>query len=189
MLQAFLKAFSIGTSKISDVVDMGPIHLVICEMSAENWSAVAEIYKEGIETGMATFETAVPSWDEWNRAHVPTCRLLAKNGENTLGWAALSPVSSRCVYGGVAEVSVYVAKNARGLGVGERLMSELIKASEMEGYWTLQSGIFPENLPSIRLHEKAGFRRIGYRERIGKHDGVWKDNVLMERRSKLIGND
>ena len=114
---------------------------------------------------------------------------MAKVGDKVLGWAALSPVSSRCVYGGVAEVSVYVSKNSRGLGIGERLMSELIKASEMEGYWTLQSGIFPENLSSIRLHEKAGFRRIGYRERIGKRDGVWKDNVLMERRSKIIGID
>ena len=166
-----VKAFDINTMKPAD------------------WDGVARIYQQGIDTGMATFETEVPSWNDWDRAHVHACRLIAKTGDRLLGWAALSPVSSRCVYGGVAEVSVYVDADSMGIGVGESLLRELIRKSEEEGYWTLQSGIFPENLPSIRLHEKVGFRRIGYRERIGKRDGVWKDNVLMERRSRIIGND
>ena len=161
----------------------------ITTMKPADWHGVARIYQQGIDTGMATFETEVPSWNDWDRAHVHACRLIAKTEDRLLGWAALSPVSSRCVYGGVAEVSVYVDADSMGIGVGESLLRELIRTSEKEGYWTLQSGIFPENLPSIRLHEKVGFRRIGYRERIGKRDGVWKDNVLMERRSRIIGND
>ena len=163
-------------------VDIGP-------MRPGDWAAVARIYKQGIDTGIATFETEVPSWEDWDRAHVARCRLIARTGDQMLGWAALSPVSSRCVYGGVAEVSVYVAEGARGQGAGEALLRELIRASESEGFWTLQSGIFPENASSIRLHEKVGFRKIGYRERIGKRDGIWKDNVLMERRSGVIGKD
>ena len=150
-------------------------------------SAVSRIYKEGIATGMATFEKEVPSWEDWDANHLKSCRIIARNEEEVVGWAALSPVSSRCVYGGVAEVSIYVAATARGKGVGKILMNRLIYESESEGFWTLQAGIFPENKNSIRLHEKSGFRIIGYRERIGQLDGVWKDNVLLERRSSKIG--
>lgn len=156
-------------------------------MTLSDWPAVAAIYKEGIATGMATFETEIPSWEQWNNAHIDSCRLVAKKGGYVLGWAALSEVSSRCVYGGVAEVSVYVAAKARGNKIGEFLLRQLINESEQLGYWTLQSGIFPENSASIRLHEKLGFRKIGYREKIGQLKGVWKDNVLMEKRSRTVG--
>jgi len=159
----------------------------IQQMKPSDWLAVADIYKQGIETGMATFETKVPEWDQWNENHIESCRLIAKIKENTVGWAALSTVSSRCVYGGVAEVSVYVSSQVRGKKIGEYLLRNLIDQSEEQGYWTLQSGIFPENLSSIRLHEKLGFRKIGYKERIGQLDGDWKDNILMEKRSNKKG--
>ena len=158
----------------------------IRQMRSSDWSAVAEIYKEGIATGMATFETEIPSWKQWDENHLDSCRWVATNQGKILGWAALSGVSSRCVYGGVAEVSVYVAAMARGNKVGEQLLMKLITDSEKQGYWTLQSGIFPENLASIKLHEKLGFRKIGYREKIGQLAGVWLDNILMEKRSKTI---
>ena len=158
----------------------------IRQMRSSDWSAVAEIYKEGIATGMATFETEIPSWKQWDENHLDSCRWVATNQGKILGWAALSGVSSRCVYGGVAEVSVYVAAMARGNKVGEHLLKKLITDSEKQGYWTLQSGIFPENLASIKLHEKLGFRKIGYREKIGQLAGVWLDNILMEKRSKTI---
>lgn len=157
------------------------------KMLASDWEAVSTIYKDGIATGFATFETDVPTYDAWNVAHMPSCRIVAIENEKVLGWAALSPVSSRCVYGGVAEVSVYVGSNNRGKGVGKLLMEMLIKESEEEGLWTLQSGIFPENDGSIELHKKVGFRYIGKRERVGKLRGAWKDNLLFERRSKTIG--
>jgi len=156
-------------------------------MQADDWELVSKIYEEGIATGVATFEKNIPSYESWNDAHMQSCRIVATVNEDILGWAALSPVSSRCVYGGVAEVSVYIAAKSRGKGVGQLLMQTLVKESEKEGIWTLQSGIFPENTGSIRLHEKVGFRCIGKRERIGKLDGEWKDNVLFERRSKTIG--
>ena len=159
----------------------------IAQMKHTDWPAVSQIYQEGIETNMATFEQDVPEWDLWDQHHVKSCRLVAKQGEKIMGWAALSAVSSRCVYGGVAEVSVYIAKEARGNRIGELLLTLLITESEEQGYWTLQSGIFPENVASIRLHEKLGFRKIGFRERIGQLNGVWKDNILMEKRSKKIG--
>lgn len=159
----------------------------IRQMRSSDWSAVAEIYKEGIATGMATFETEIPSWKQWDKNHIDSCRLVATNQGQILGWAALSGVSSRCVYGGVAEVSVYVAAVARANKVGEQLLTKLITDSEKQGYWTLQSGIFPENYASIKLHEKLGFRKIGYREKIGQLAGVWLDNILMEKRSKTIG--
>ena len=148
---------------------------------------MAAIYREGIATGIATFEKSAPSYDEWDRAHLPHCRLVAVENAKVLGWAALSPVSSRCVYGGVAEVSVYIDKNSRGKGIGSKLLESLIKESESEGYWTLQSGIFPQNKASIALHEKVGFRYIGKRERIGQLDGIWYDNLLYERRSPVVG--
>ena len=149
--------------------------------------ALARIYQEGMDTGKATFEKKVPSWDSWNEAHLTTGRVVALLQGKVVGWAALSPVSSRCVYGGVAEVSVYVSLRHQGMGIGRTLMNHLIEESEKQGYWTLQSGIFPENKESIALHAKMGFREIGYREWIGKRDGVWKDNVLMERRSNKVG--
>lgn len=157
------------------------------QMKISDWPAVSKIYEQGIDTGMATFEKEIPEWDHWNQHHIESCRLVAKAAGKIVGWAALSAVSSRCVYGGVAEVSVYVDINARGNRVGEQLLRNLISESEKQGYWTLQSGIFPENKASLALHEKCGFRKIGYRERIGQLDGLWKDNILMEKRSEKIG--
>lgn len=161
--------------------------LQIDQMKAVDWPNVAQIYKEGIDTGIATFEQNIPQWEQWDLNHIKSCRLVARYDGQVLGWAALSPVSSRCVYGGVAEVSVYVANNARGKKIGEQLLRELIAESEKQGYWTLQSGIFPENTASIGLHTKCGFRKIGFRERIGQLNGVWKDNILMEKRSEKTG--
>ena len=161
--------------------------LHIEKMTELHWPDVSRIYLQGIETGMATFEREIPEWTYWDQQHIDTCRLVALNRNKVVGWAALSAVSSRCVYGGVAEVSVYVAAEARGNKIGESLLRQLIDESEAQGYWTLQSGIFPENISSIRLHEKLGFRKIGFRERIGQLNGVWKDNLLMEKRSKKTG--
>ena len=160
----------------------------IREMIRTDWPEVAQIYDDGIRTGFATFETTVPDYESWDSSHIKACRLVAEKENQILGWAALSPVSSRCVYGGVAEVSVYIAKDARGKGVGKALIQNLIEESEKAGYWTIQSGIFPENIASIKLHEKAGFRYLGKRERVGKtKDGIWKDNLLFERRSTTVG--
>lgn len=161
--------------------------LQIDQMNADDWPMVARIYREGIETGIATFEQNIPRWEQWDEQHIRTCRLVARYDRQIVGWAALSPVSSRCVYGGVAEISVYVAANARGEKIGEQLLRTLIAESEKQGYWTLQSGIFPENVASIGLHKKCGFRKIGYRERIGRLNGIWKDNILMEKRSEKTG--
>ena len=158
-------------------------------MLATDWESVANIYKEGIETGVATFETNVPTFNSWDHAHMQTCRFVAEENNTILGWVALSPVSSRCVYGGVAEVSVYVSKKSRGKGLGKILLQHLITASEQQGIWTLQSGVFPTNFSSIKVHEAVGFRLIGKRERIGKLNGKWIDNVLFERRSSVIGID
>lgn len=162
--------------------------MTIREMKTDDWSQVAKIYAEGISTGFATFETTVPDYTSWDDAHVKECRLIAESENKLLGWAALSPVSSRCVYGGVAEVSVYIAQNARGKGVGKALLTKLVEESENAGYWTLQSGIFPENEASIELHKKVGFRFLGKREKVGKtNQGIWKDNLLFEKRSKTVG--
>ncbi len=161
--------------------------LAIEKMQPEDWSRVREIYTEGIESGDATFETEAPHWDAWDTAHREDCRFVARSGGRVMGWAALSPVSDRCVYGGVAEVSVYAARLGAGRGVGTALLEALIRESEQLGLWTLQAGIFPENEASLRLHEKLGFRRIGHRERLGQMKGVWRDVVLMERRSKAVG--
>ena len=158
-------------------------------MRATDWEYVAKIYEEGVATGVATFETKVPSFEAWDKAHLNICRFVAENNDVILGWVALSPVSSRCVYGGVAEVSVYVSKDARGKGIGKQLLEHLISESEKEGLWTLQSGVFPTNLSSIKVHEAVGFRCIGKRERVGKLNGQWVDNVLFERRSTIVGID
>lgn len=159
----------------------------IRRMQAADWPEVAHIYAEGMATGMATFETRVPEYEDWNRAHLPACRWVADAGGRLLGWAALSPVSGRCVYGGVAELSIYIGAESRGQGVGRALLTVLIPDSEEAGLWTLQSGVFPENKASIGLHLAMGFRQLGYRERIGRRDGVWKDNLLFERRSPHVG--
>lgn len=162
----------------------------IQNMQASDWNAVASIYEQGIATGIATFETNVPDFGTWDSAHLKTCRLVALSEHKIVGWAALSPVSGRCVYGGVAEVSIYIAANARGVGIGKQLLKQLIVESEGAGLWTLQSGIFPENEGSIQLHKKIGFRYIGKREKVGRTvRGVWKDNLLFERRSEIIGKD
>jgi phosphinothricin acetyltransferase len=148
---------------------------------------VRRIYLEGIATGNATFETEAPTWEMWNGKHLEHSRLIAVDGEEVLGWAALSPVSARTVYNGVAEVSVYVAAKHRGKGVGKKLLQELIASSEANSIWTLQAGIFPENEKSVRLHQDCGFRIFGRRERIGKMNGAWRDTVLLERRSEVVG--
>ena len=159
------------------------------EMTFADWPQVREIYLEGIATGDATFESTAPGWEEWDAGHLKRLRLIARQGENVLGWVAVSPVSGRCVYGGVAEVSVYVAEAGRGNGVGNALLEALVSGSEDEGIWTLQAGIFPENVASMRLHLGNGFREVGRREHIGKMKGVWRDTVLLERRSKIVGID
>lgn len=162
--------------------------MIIAPITEENFLSVAQIYSQGISTGMATFETLIPSWDSWNKSHLEFGRIVAIQEGGILGWAALSPVSKRSVYIGVAEVSVYVSENARGSGVGEFLLKNLITISESNGVWTLQSSIFPENKGSAKLHKKCGFRIIGVKERIGQlANGEWKDNIMMERRSKRVG--
>lgn len=163
--------------------------MIIKPMQSEDWPEVARIYKLGIATGLATFEKNVPTWESWDKAHLQECRLVAFENQILVGWAALSPVSSRSVYQGVAEVSVYVDTNQSGRGIGTLLMKTLISKSESLGFWTLQSGIFPENIASVHLHERSGFRKIGIRERIGKMDGKWYDTLLMERRSSSTGID
>jgi L-amino acid N-acyltransferase YncA len=159
----------------------------VMPMTEKHWGAVRQIYREGIATGRATFEESVPDWTQWDARHLPTCRLIARGGDAVLGWAALSRVSSRQVYQGVAEVSIYIAERARGCGVGAALLAALIAESERNGIWTLQAGIFAENAVSIRLHQRAGFRIVGTRERIACLTGTWRDTVLMERRSKIVG--
>lgn len=165
------------------------IKTAIEPMGPADWPRVREIYLEGIATGHATFEASAPRWEVWDAAHLPFARLVARRGEEIAGWAAVGPVSQRCVYGGVAEVSVYVSSASRGAGVGQALLRALIEASEENGIWTLQAGIFPENSASIRLHLACGFREVGRRERIGKLNGVWRDTILLERRSLAIGTD
>lgn len=162
---------------------------ILREMQTKDWSLVSKIYEDGIKTGFATFETKVPSYSYWDDTHIKECRFVAEKNNTILGWASLSPVSSRCVYGGIAEISVYIDENSRGLGIGKLLMQKLIAKSEKLGFWTLQSGIFPENIGSIKLHEKMGFRYIGKKERVGKLAGIWKDNLLFEKRSDKVGTD
>ena len=159
--------------------------MAIAAMAAEDWPRVAEIYRQGIETGDATFETAVPSWLDWDATHLPQ-RLVARLGGGIVGWAALAPVSDRCAYRGVAWDSVYVQREARGRGIGRLLLERLVRDAETAGIWTLQAGIFPENRASISLHERCGFRVVGVRERLGRRDGTWRDVVLLERRSRVV---
>lgn len=152
-----------------------------------DWPAVGAILAEGIATGNASFEATVPTWDTWDASHLKECRWVAEKNGEICGWVALSGVSSRCVYGGIAELSVYVAASFLRQGIASLLMKQLIVSSESAGLWTLQAGIFPENEASIRLHLKHGFRRVGQREKVGQLKGQWRDTVLLERRSKVVG--
>jgi L-amino acid N-acyltransferase YncA len=161
--------------------------IAIAALTPADWDDVRRIYAEGIATGNATLETETPSREKWDRGHRADARFVAREDGRIVGWAALSPVSERCVYEGVAEVSVYVAADARGRGVGRRLLDELIRSSEDAGVWTLQAGIFPENAASIAVHEKCGFRVVGVREKLGRLRGRWRDVVLLERRSARVG--
>ena len=156
-------------------------------LEASDWPDVLTIYTQGIETGDATFETEAPDWAEWDASHRADCRLLARVDGEVAGWAALSSVSDRCAYGGVAETSVYVASAMRARGVGGALLRHLVAASEEAGIWTLQAGVFPENERSVRLHLSQGFRIVGLRERLGRSHGTWRDVLLLERRSSAVG--
>ena len=160
--------------------------LVVRELRTEDWPSVRAIYEEGIRSGDATFETEAPSWDAWDAAH-PDLRLVSVRDGEVVGWAALSPFSSRCCYRGVGEVSVYISEEARGRGVGRALLERLVDRSEQRGYWTLTAGIFPENEASLRLHGACGFREVGVHERLGESNGVWRDVVWLERRSEAVG--
>jgi len=165
-----------------------PTETALREMEANDWPSVCAIYAEGIATGMATFETKTPPWEQWEAGHLEHSRFVAVWGTEIHGFAALSRVSARECYRGVAEVSVYVSDRARGQGVGRQLLQVLVEESERHGIWTLQAGIFAENTASLRLHERCGFREVGRREKIGCLHGVWRDTVLMERRSKTVGS-
>ncbi len=153
----------------------------------EHWQSVRSIYEEGIKTGNATFQQSAPKWEEWNNTHLAHSRVVAEADNEIAGWAALTAVSGRCVYAGVGEVSVYVGEKFRGQKIGNALLQQLIKESEANNIWTLQAGIFTENNGSIKIHEANGFRIVGYREKIGQMNGVWRDTVLMERRSSVVG--
>jgi phosphinothricin acetyltransferase len=160
--------------------------MIVRELVADDWPAVRAIYEEGIRSGNATFERAPPSWEAWDEAH-PRLRLVAERDGSVVGWAALSPASSRRCYRGVGGVSVYVAEGARGEGVGRALLQRLVERSKEAGYWTLTAGVFPENEASLRLHRACGFSEIGVRERIGESGGVWRDVIWLERRSTQVG--
>ncbi|GHD82035.1 GNAT family N-acetyltransferase [Vogesella fluminis] len=159
----------------------------IRSMHPEDWDEVRRIYLEGIATGNATFQTEAPSWEHWDASHIATCRFVAEQEGLMLGWAVLGAISSRPVYRGVAEVSVYVAEQVRGKGIGRALMGTLVQEAEREGFWTLQAGIFSENSSSVALHRSVGFREVGRREKMGQLAGRWRDVLLLERRSLVNG--
>jgi phosphinothricin acetyltransferase len=165
---------------------VGSPPIAIEDLRPEHWPEVARIYADGIATGDATFETEVPSWERWDASHLAQHRFVALREGEVVGWVAVSPVSDRCVYGGVVENSVYVTEHARGLGVGRLLLERLIASTEQAGVWTIQTGIFPENAASLRLHDKVGFEVVGRRKRLGKLRGVWRDVLLLERRSSVV---
>jgi L-amino acid N-acyltransferase YncA len=162
------------------------VSVSIAPLDARHWEAVRAVFQDGIEAGFATFELSPPDWPGWDAAHRPDCRLVALDGETVIGWAALSPVSARAAYAGVAEVSIYVARDHRGCGVGRLLFDALIAASEAAGIWTLQAVVFPQNAASLMLHERVGFRVVGRRERIARLRGTWQDTLLLERRSSIV---
>jgi phosphinothricin acetyltransferase len=164
------------------------MYMTIVPLLPVHWPAVKKIYEEGLSTGNASFETTAPSWENWDAAHLSAPRLVMMQGDTVCGWAALTPVSGRCVYAGVAEVSVYVSHDFRGQGIGRKLLDELIRQSETAQFWTLQAGIFPENQASVALHKSCGFRIVGRREKIGRMNGIWRDTLLLERRSQSIGH-
>src|SRR5215207_8646569 len=163
--------------------------LSVEKMLPGHWPEVRAVYEEGLATGDATFETEAPDWGRWDASHLRACRLVALEGGRVAGWAALSPVSAREVYAGVAEVSAYVGAEFRGRGIGRALLSALVQASESEGIWKLNAGISPENVASVELHKSCGFREVGRRERVGRLRGRWRDTVLLERRSRTVGVD
>ncbi len=163
------------------------MNFTIEPLSPHDWPQVRAIYLEGIATGSATFETTAPEWEAWDAKHRADCRLVARANGQVIAWVAVTPVSSRPVYAGVAEHSIYVAEAARGQGVGKALLQAFIAESERAGIWRLQTAIFPENVASIGLHKACGFREVGYRERIGCMNGVWRNTVMLERRSKVVG--
>jgi phosphinothricin acetyltransferase len=165
------------------------MQFVIESMAPEDWEQVRAIYEEGIRAVNATFETAAPAWEQWDKAHLPFCRLVARCGGAVAGWAALSAVSTRKAYAGVAETSLYIRTTARGKGIGTALQQELNRQSEAHGIWTLQAVVFPENAASLALLRKSGFREVGCRERISKLNGRWQDTILLERRSQVVGKD
>lgn len=161
----------------------------IRSMLPNDWQSVKTIYESGIATGIATFETSPPNWEKWNNEHLLFGRFVATIENEIVGWTSLTSVSSRCVYGGVAEISIYVSENYKGFGIGKQLLRNLITDSEKNNIWTLQAGIFTDNIASVKLHESSGFRIIGYREKIGKLKGNWKDSFMLERRSEIVGLD
>ncbi|UZR99206.1 GNAT family N-acetyltransferase [Chondrinema litorale] len=163
------------------------MNIEFTSMQPTDWQTVATIYKQGIDTGQATFQQEIPEWESWDKGHLQICRILAKSGGEIAGWAALSPISSRAVYRGVTEVSVYISPDFRGKKIGKKLLAKLIEDSEANGIWTLQASIFPENKASLKIHQDLGFRQVGYREKIGAMNGIWRDTILLERRSQLTG--
>lgn len=166
--------------------EVDAVKMEIVPLQKEHFTEVSEIYAEGLATGFASFETVVPTWEQWNEKFLPVCRYVALTNAQVMAWCALSAVSKRQVYKGVAEDTIYVTSNHQGKGIGKILLNHLVAESEKEGFWTLQSGIFSENIASIELHKNCGFRILGIREKIGERDGKWYDNVLMERRSTKI---
>jgi L-amino acid N-acyltransferase YncA len=160
--------------------------LAIEPLRAEHWEAVARIYAEGIATGDATLETEVPDWAAWDESHLPDQRFVAMHDGRVVGWVAATPVSGLCVFGGVVEDSVYVAAEVRGTGVGRKLLDHLVASTERAGIWTIEAGILPENEASIRVHERAGFELVGRRKRLGNLNGIWRDVLLLERRSSVV---
>lgn len=158
-------------------------------LDVPDWPMVQKIYQQGIDTGEATYETQAPEADVLRTKFLAAPQLVAEANGQVIGWAMLTAVSSRCVYGGVAETSIYIHSGYRGMGVGRALLAALVPLSEQQGFWTLQAQIFPENKASVAVHEQTGFRQVGYREKLGKRDGIWRDVLLLERRSAVTGND
>lgn len=161
--------------------------IIINEMIPSDWGQVKEIFMEGILTANATFRTEAPTWDEWDKGHLKNCRFVAKQNGEVVGWVALTPISSMLAFSGVVEVSIYISASAAGMGVGSRLLQQVIDSSEQNKIWTIQAMIFPENIASINLHRKFGFEEVGTRKQMGRLNGVWRDVVLLERRSNKVG--
>jgi len=170
----------------SPSAQLGGVRAELRQLEADDWPAVRDIFRQGIRSGLATFEVETPTWEAWHASHHTAHRLVAEMGDRVVGWATLAPVSSRRVYAGVAEDSVYVADDAQGQGVGGALLSALVAGAEAAGIWTIEAGIFPENGASVAVHQRCGFRIVGMREKLGRRDGLWRDVLLLERRSPLV---